>query len=121
MKITDIINQKNEININIKDLDIILSHRGFAYIDTLQCKNLNECLRKFKNLNLNPKGLFINIKTNPQVLLFEIQDFIDKIYEIIDDETDAIFGVKYLENENVKVEVLCTGLNLQFNNKGLFC
>jgi cell division GTPase FtsZ len=113
MKITDIINQKNEINVNVKDLDIILSHRGFAYIDTLKCKNLNECLKKFKNLNLNPKGLFMNIKTNPNVSLFEIQKFIDNVYEFIDDETDAIFGVKYQENEDVEVEILCTGINLK--------
>jgi len=113
MKITDIINQKNEININIKDLDIILSHRGFAYIDTLKCKNLNECLNKFKNLNLNPKELFINIKINPQISLFEVQNFIDNIYKIIDDETDAVFGVKYQENESVEIEILWTGINLK--------
>jgi cell division GTPase FtsZ len=113
MKITDIINQKNEINVNVKDLDIILSHRGFAYIDTLKCKNLNECLRVFKNLNISPKGLFMNIKTNPNVSLYEIQKFIDNVYEVIDDETDAIFGVKYQENENVEVEILCTGINLK--------
>ena len=113
MKITDIINQKNEININIKDLDIILSHRGFAYIDTLKCKNLNECLKVFKNLNLNPKGLFINIKINPQISLFEVQNFIDNIYKIIDDETDAVFGVKYQENESVEIEILWTGINLK--------
>ena len=55
----------------------------------------------------------MNIKTNPDVSLFEIQNFIDNVYEVIDDETDAIFGLRYQENENVEVEILCTGINLK--------
>ena len=50
MKLSEVLNPPNEndINLDIRDLDTVFSHEGFAYIKTLKCKQMDECLEKIK-------------------------------------------------------------------------
>jgi len=115
MKISEMINIRNENNINldVNDLDVIFSHEGFAYIKTINCKKMDECVEKIKNFKFNPKGVIVKLKISDDLPLIEIEKFMDFIYEISDVDADIIFGSETTENEEIEINLIFTGINLK--------
>ena len=116
MKISKLINFKNEndIHIDINDLDIIFSHEGFAYIKTIKCKKIGECLKEIKNFRFNPKGVIVEFKINEDFPLVEIQKFINFIEEISNEDSDILFGVETIKSNEIEINLIFTGINLNF-------
>lgn len=114
MKISEIISFKNEndIHIDINDLDIIFSHEGFAYIKTIRCKKIDECLEEIKSFHFNPKGVIVEFKINEDFSLVEIKKFMDFIEKISDEDTDIIWGIKETKNEIIEINLIFTGIDL---------
>jgi len=114
MKLSQIISFKdeNDINIDINDLDIIFSHEGFAYIKTIKCRKIDECLEKIKNFSFNPKGVIVKFKINKDLLLIEIEKFINFIEKISNKDADIIFGVKTIESIEIEINLIFTGIDL---------
>jgi len=115
MKISDMINFKgeNDINLDINDLDTVFSHEGFAYIKTLKCKQMNECLEKIKNFKFNSKGVIVKFKINDDFPLIEIEKFMEFIYEISDEDADIIFGSETTENKEIEINMIFTGMEIK--------
>ena len=115
MKISDMINFKgeNDINLDIKDLDTVFSHEGFAYVKTINCKKIDECVEKIKNFRFNPKGVIVKFKINDDLPLIEIEKFMDFIYEISDEDADIIFGSETTESEKIEINLIFTGIEIK--------
>jgi len=115
MKLSKILNPPNEndINLDINDFDTVFSHEGFAYIKTLKCKQMNKCLEKIKNFKFNPKGVIVKFKINDDFPLIEIEKFMEFIYEISDEDADIIFGNETVENEEIEINLIFTGIEIK--------
>ena len=110
MKISDIINNKNQNLIDIHDLDTIFSYEGFAYIKTLNCKKMDECIEKIKKFEFNPKGVIVKIKLNEEVFCIDIDEFMDSIYQIVGEEENIIYGDEITESEDIEINLIFTGI-----------
>jgi len=115
MKISEMINigNENDINLDVDDLDVIFSHEGFAYIKTINCKTMDECVEKIKNFRFNPKGVIVKFKIRDDLPLIEIEKFMDFIYEISDEDADIIFGSETTENEEIEINLIFTGIEMK--------
>ncbi|GAB6074752.1 hypothetical protein [Nautilia lithotrophica] len=115
MKISEIIDikNKNDINLDINDLDTVFSHEGFAYVKTINCKQIDECVEKIKKFRFNPKGVIVKFKISDDLSLIEIEKFMNFIYEISDEDADIIFGSETTENEEIEINLIFTGINLK--------
>jgi len=115
MKLSEVLNPPNEndINLDICDLDTVFSHEGFAYIKTLKCKQMDECLEKIKNFKFNPKGVIVKFKINDDFPIIEIEKFMDFIYEISDELADIIFGNETVESEEIEINMIFTGIEIK--------
>ena len=107
------IKNKNDINLDISDLDTIFSHEGFAYIKTIYCKNIDGCLEEVRNFNFNPKGVIVKFKISNDLPLIELKKFIDFICEISDENADIIFGSETTESAKIEINLIFTGINLK--------
>ena len=116
MKISEMINIKNDndIYINVNDLDIIFSHEGFAYIKTIKCSQMDECIEEIKHFKGLPKGVIVKFKINNNLPLSEIEKFMDFIYEISDKKADIIFGSETTENKKIEINLIFTGIKKTF-------
>ena len=114
MKISEIISSinENDIHIDINDLDIVFSHEGFAYIKTIKCQKIDECLEEIKSFNFTPKGVIVEFKINENFPLVEIEKFMEFIEKISDEEADIILGIKETTNEIIEINLIFTGINL---------
>ena len=114
MKISEMINFKNEkdIHIDINDLDTVFSHEGFAYIKTIKCKKIEESLEEIKSFCFNPEGVIVEFKINEDFSLVEIKKFMDFIEKISDEDTDIIWGIKETESEIIEINLIFTGIDL---------
>ncbi|QCI28047.1 hypothetical protein [Caminibacter pacificus] len=119
MKISEIINIKNDndINIDTNDLDVVFSHEGFAFVKTIKCTQMDECIEKIKNSRFNPKGVIVKFKISYDLPLSEIEKFMDFIYEISDKDADIIFGSETTENKEIEINLIFTGIK----NENFFC
>jgi len=115
MKLSEVLNPPNEndINLDICDLDTVFSHEGLAYIKTLKCKQMDECLEKIKNFKFNPKGVIVKFKINDDFPLIEIEKFMVFIYEISDEDADIIFGNETVESEEIEINLIFTGIEIK--------
>jgi len=114
MKISKIINIKeNNINLDINDLDIVFSHEGFAYIKTINCKKMNECLKEIKNLKFKAKGIMVKFIINEDYPIIELQKFMDTIYTLSYQDADIIMGTETIENKKIKINLIFTGIDLE--------
>ena len=114
MKISDIINHKNEYmkELDIHDLDTIFSYEGFAYIKTLNCKKMNECIEKIKKFKFNPKGVIVKIKFHEETPLLEVDEFMEAISKILGKEDDIVYGEEITESEDIEIILIFTGIDL---------
>ncbi|WP_456489089.1 hypothetical protein [Caminibacter pacificus] len=112
MKISEMINIKNDndINIDTNDLYVVFSHEGFAFVKTIKCTQMDECIEKIKNSRFNPKGVIVKFKINYYLPLSEIEKFMDFIYEISDKDADIIFGSETTENKEIEIHLIFTGI-----------
>jgi len=114
MKISKIITLKeNDINLGMNDLDTVFSHEGFAYIKTINCKKMDECLKKIKNLKFKAKGIMVQFIINEDYPIIELQKFMDTIYTLSHQNADIIMGTKTVENKDIKINLIFTGINLE--------
>jgi len=122
MKISEMVNIRNgnDINIDINDLDVVFSHEGFAFLKTIKCTQMDECIKKIKNFRFNPKGAIVKFRIKDDLPLSEIEKFMDFIYEISDKDADIIFGNETTENEEIEIHLIFTGIkNENFFYKNL--
>jgi cell division protein FtsZ len=104
----------NDINIDVNDLDAVCSHEGFAYVKSIKCNQMDECIEKIKNFSFNPKGVIVKFKIRDDLPLSEIEKFMDFIYEISDKEADIIFGSETTENKKIEINLIFTGIKKTF-------
>ena len=115
MKISEMINVRNgnDINLNINDLDVVFSHEGFAFVKTIKCTQMDECIEEIKHFKGVPKGVIVKFKINNNLPLSEIEKFMDFIYEISDKDADIIFGSETTENKEIEINLIFTGIKYE--------
>ena len=115
MKISEIIGLTNEddIHIDINDLDVVFSYEGFAYIKTIKCQKIDECLEEIKNFSFTPKGVIVEFRVNEEFPLIEIERFMEFIEKISDEDADIILGIKETTNEIIEINLIFTGLKCE--------
>jgi len=115
MKISEMINVRNgnDINLNINDLDVVFSHEGFAFVKTIKCSQMDECIENIKHFKGVPKGVIVKFKINNNLPLSEIEKFMDFIYEISDKDADIIFGSETTENKEIEINLIFTGIKYE--------
>jgi len=114
MKISKIITLKeDDINLDMNDLDTIFSHEGFAYIKTINCKKMDECLKEIKNLKFKAKGIIIKFIINENYPIIKLQKFMDTIYTLSHQDADIIMGTETVENKDIKINLIFTGIDLE--------
>jgi len=98
------------------DYKIILSHSG--KIDGLvgSCK-IDEIINKIdeslKDSFLKAKGILINLKFHKNKTLLIINDYMDKINDLVQDDTEIIITTERIDDideDTLKYQIIVTGL-----------
>ena len=112
-----IINPKNDINIEFYDVSYALNNKGrvSGYSNIVDCKNLyddivlNIPIEDFKNA----KTVICSYITNPKISMFEISDVMEKLYNELFGECEIIFGTSStydLSDNEIGYKILATGI-----------
>jgi hypothetical protein len=113
MKISELLKLgENNINLELEDLDRIFEYEGFAYLKTLQCKQLSECIDEIKKFKYKPKGIIINFQTNEKVLFDVVEKFMNEVYNLFK-YAEIIISTDTINNDNIGINIIFTGIEIE--------
>jgi len=107
---------QDNINLDLTDIRMILSHQGRIEGLVGSCKASEIFSSLSENLKLslkNAKGVLVEFELPNESSLFPIASSMEEISELIGEDTDIIFGTtqnNILEKETIKFKIIVTGI-----------
>lgn len=120
--ISDLITVKGQINLDFADVKTIMQGMGEAMMGVGEAEGDHACIEAaqtaiqsslMENIDIKgAKGILVNISSNEEIALVEIEQAMDLIYQAAgSSEANVVFGIVYDNTlgEKVRVTVIATG------------
>ena len=129
--VTDLIVMPGLINRDFADIKTVMSEMGKAMMGTGEMEGDNRALRAAEAAISNPllddvsmkgaRAVLINVTGGPDLMLFEVDEAVNRIRAEVDGDANILFGSALNENMEgrVRVSVVATGIDAEAMAKGL--
>ena len=110
---------EDDINLDLADIKTILGSQGVALISIGESNEQNSAIKAIKmamnsllvkNISFDKAtGVMLHFTVHPDILLLDISDAVDILYETLDENADCVFGVSTdnsLDKKYVKVTMI---------------